>query len=133
MKIDRLIFLAHLLICALIVLTSCTHVGVARSKKDGTLVAGVTSVMGEVISKDVKITTAEGDIIEIGALATHNPDRAVTGAVKDVAIFGKLAPVLHTAVKGENAIRLKGTDNPDFIPDNPENIPVDPQFIPPPQ
>lgn len=118
-------------ILTMALLPSCTHVGVARSKKDGTLVAGVTSVLGEVISKDVSITTAEGDTINIGALATHNPDRNLTEAGKDLLIFKAAAPIISEGVKGANAIGLKGTKDPNIIPKDPNIIPVDPQFVPP--
>jgi hypothetical protein len=126
------LLLISILVVAL--LPSCTHVGVARpgqGAKGGMMIAGVTSFFGEVISKDVHIKTAEGDEINIGALATHNPDREVTGAVRDVAMTKAVVPLLKEAVSGENAVRLKGTADPNVIPKNPNIIPVDPQFVPP--
>lgn len=103
--------------------------------KDGSLAAawGPTSVLGEAIAKDVTVTTREGDSIHVGAFATHNPDRAVTGAVKDVMIFKDLAPIIHEGVRGGNEALIKGTKDPNVIPKDPNIIPVDPQFIPPPQ
>lgn len=121
-----------LLILAVLALVSpsCTTTGAILPGEHGDTLVGPTSILGEFLAQD-SIVKSGDRMIATGKFSTNNPDRNLTHAIRDYKIFGKAAPILLEAVKGENAIGLKGTKDPNFIPDDPENIPVDPQFIAP--
>lgn len=114
-------------LCLACATASCTSAGgVARSKSGALFAWGPTSVFGEAIAKDVTVETREGDRIHVAAFSTHNPDRAVTGVVKDGIMWDAMKPLIRS---GGDAV-VKGTKDPNLIPKDPNVIPKDPNVIP---
>lgn len=66
--------------------SACSTAGAYMKSKNGAVLAlGPTSILGEQIVKESKVTTPEGAVIETKGYATHNPDRKLTEAAKVVA------------------------------------------------
>lgn len=117
---------------AAFLLSSCASaVFYASNGKGAEVGALIPGLLSKQVAKNAKLKTRSGVEMSVEAYASRQPDPAVTGAAKDIAIFGKAAPILREVVQGENAIQLKGVKDPNIIPKNPNIIPVDPQFVPP--
>ena len=116
-----------------LLLTSCGSAAFYAKSASGAEIAAIApGMLSKQMLKGGEIETPNGLKMKIEAYASRQPDPEVTRQLGTYGVTRLLAPIAMEGVKGENAIGLKGTKDPNVIPKDPNIIPVDPQFVPPP-
>lgn len=120
----------------ILVLASCTSAFMVT--RSGTVI-GPTSFLGEQQIEELALDGPGSVHVAIKGYSTHNPDRDLTKAAKAGFLAREAAGVAKTGLnrlfdnknitsKAQGQALLKGTKDPNVIPENPNVIPVNPNL-----